>query len=49
VAKKGQRYHERMWTIIATCAKQNRSFFHFLHQSIAAYLTNQPVPTLLTN
>ena len=45
----GQRYHERMWTAIATCGKQNRSFFHFLHQSIAANLSNQPAPSLLTN
>jgi transposase len=45
----GQRYHERMWTAIATCGKQNRSFFHFLHQSIAANLSNQPAPSLLNN
>ena len=32
----GQRYHERMWTAIATCTKQSRSFFHFLHTSIDA-------------
>jgi hypothetical protein len=32
----GQRYHERMWTAIATCAKQGRSFFDFLHTSIDA-------------
>jgi hypothetical protein len=45
----GQRYHERMWTAIATCAKQNRSFFDFLHASIDAHLTGQTAPTLLTN
>jgi transposase len=44
----GQRYHERMWTVIATCAKQKRSFFEFLHQSIDAKLNNLPAPTLLT-
>jgi transposase len=43
----GQRYHERMWTAIATCAKQHRSFFHFLHASIAANLTGQTAPSLL--
>ena len=26
----GQRYHERMWTVLATCKKQERSFFSFL-------------------
>ena len=32
----GQRYHRRMWTAIATCGKQGRSFFQFLHESISA-------------
>lgn len=45
----GQRYHERMWTAIATCTKQGRSFFHFLHVSIDAKLTRQTAPSLLTN
>lgn len=43
----GQRYHERMWTAISTCAKQHRSFFAFLHESIAANLANHPAPSLL--
>ncbi len=43
----GQRYHERMWTAIATCGKQGRSFFHFLHQSISANLNGQAAPSLL--
>ena len=43
----GQRYHERMWTAIATCGKQGRSFFEFLNESIDANLHNQPVPSLL--
>jgi transposase len=44
----GQRYHERMWTAIATCGKQGRSFFHFLHASIEANLNGQQPPSLLT-
>lgn len=44
----GQRYHERMWTAIATCRKQQRNFFSFLHASIAAKLQGQPAPSLLT-
>jgi len=44
---KGQRYHERMWTAIATCRKQNRNFFSFLHDSIAAKLNHRPSPKLL--
>ncbi|MCH8839318.1 MAG: transposase, partial [Planctomycetes bacterium] len=43
----GQRYHERMWTAIATCGKQGRSFFHFLHQAISANLNGQATPSLL--
>ncbi len=45
----GQRYHERMWTAVATCGKQNRSFFHFLHESIEAKLNGQTAPSLMTN
>jgi len=30
----GQRYHERMWTALATCRKQQRNFFDFLKSSI---------------
>ena len=43
----GQRYHERMWTAIATCKKQNRNFFSFLLVSITAQLQDQPAPSLL--
>lgn len=43
----GQRYHERMWTAIATCAKQGRRFFEYLHQSLTAHLAGQPAPNLL--
>ena len=46
-SEKGQRYHERMWTAIATCAKQSRSVFHYLYESITAHLTTQPGPSLL--
>ena len=43
----GQRYHERMWTAIATCKKQRRNFFSFLQDSIAAKLQNHTPPSLL--
>lgn len=42
----GQRYHERMWTAIATCKKQDRSFFSFLLESITAKLNGQAAPSL---
>ena len=43
----GQRYHERMWSAIATCKKQKRNFFSFLLASITAQLQNQLAPSLL--
>ena len=43
----GQRYHERMWTAVATCKKQNKNFFEFLHTSIKAKLAGLPAPSLL--
>jgi len=46
-SESGQRYHERMWTAIASCDKQERSFFQFLHESLTAKLTGMEPPTLL--
>jgi hypothetical protein len=43
----GRCYHERMWTAIATCKKQNRGVYAFLLESITAKLNNQPAPSLL--
>ncbi len=48
-SERGQRYHERMWSAIATCTKQGRSFFQFLHESITATLAGQTPPSLLNN
>jgi len=44
----GERYHERMWSAIATCGKQKRSFFNYLHASITARLAALPAPSLLS-
>jgi transposase len=43
----GRRWCERIWTVLATCAQQGRSAFDFLYDSILAYLTEQPFPSLL--
>jgi transposase len=43
----GRRWCERIWTLLATCAQQGRSAFHFLYDSIVAYFTKQPSPSLL--
>lgn len=45
-SESGQRYHERMWTAIATCKKQEKNFFAYLHESIQAKLTGNPAPSL---
>jgi transposase len=42
----GQRWSERIWTVIATCVQQGRSVFHFLHESIRAHLAGTSPPTL---
>ena len=46
-SERGQRYHERMWSAIATCTKQGRSFFDFLQRSIHEHLADKPGPSLL--
>jgi hypothetical protein len=43
----GQRYHERMWTAMATCKKQNKNFFTYLQASITAKLSGRPGPSLI--
>lgn len=43
----GRRWCERIWTVLATCAQQGRSAFDFLYDSIVAYFTQQPSPSLL--
>ena len=43
----GQRWLERIWTVMATCAQTGRSVFELLHESLSAYLAGQPAPKLL--
>lgn len=43
----GQRWLERIWTVMATCAQTGRSVFTFLHESLLAYIDGTPVPNLL--
>jgi hypothetical protein len=43
----GQRWLERIWTAIATCAQSGRSVFTFLHESITAFLQNASPPKLI--
>jgi len=43
----GMRWCERAWTVIATCKKQGRNVFDFIHKTIIAHWTGQKIPTLL--
>jgi len=43
----GRRWCKRIWTLLATCAQQGRSAFDFLCDSMIAYFTKQPSPSLL--
>lgn len=45
----GQRWSERIWTVIATCTQQGRSVFSFLYDSITAHFQNKPAPELMPN
>jgi transposase len=44
---RGQRWCERVWTVIATCRQQNRRLFQFFCNAIDAHFRQQPVPSLL--
>ena len=43
----GMRWCERIWTTIATCKKQNRNVFEFIHNSMIAHWTDQRYPLFL--
>lgn len=46
-SESGQRFNERMWTAIATCKKQKKNFFEYLHASIEAKLSGAAAPSLI--
>ncbi len=43
----GMRWCERIWTILATCNKQGRNVFDFIHESVIAHWSKQKYPLLL--
>ena len=45
-SQRGRACCERIWTVIATCALQKRSAYHWMHQAIDAYFNGQPIPSL---
>lgn len=46
-SEKGRAWCERIWTILATCARQGKNAFEFIYQSIQAHFNNLPLPSLL--
>ncbi len=46
-SKGGQRWCERIWTVIATCSQRGWSVFEFLSKAVQAYFEAQPSPSLL--
>ena len=46
-SKAGDRWCERIWTVIATCAQQGRSVFEYLESAVSTWFTGIEPPTLL--
>jgi transposase len=44
---KGNRWCERIWTVIATCTQQGRSVFEYLEAAVMAWFVDAESPTLL--
>ncbi len=45
----GNRWCERIWTVIATCAQQGHSVFEYLYAAVQAHFQGAEAPTLLPN
>jgi transposase len=43
----GQRWCERIWTVLATCVQQGRSVWHYLEAAVRAHWSGEAAPTLL--
>src|SRR5271155_4876492 len=44
---RGNRWCERIWTVIATCTQQGRSVFEYLEAAVGAWFADTDPPTLL--
>jgi transposase len=45
----GNRWNERIWSVLATCALQGRKVMDFLKNSVAAFMVRSTEPPLLCN
>jgi transposase len=43
----GQRWSERIWTALASCAQQGRSAFEYLREAVGAHFAGEEAPSLL--
>ena len=43
----GQRWSERIWSVLATCARQGRSAWEYLKAAVGSYFEGQAAPSLL--
>jgi transposase len=43
----GQRWSERIWTVMASCAQQGRSVYDYLSETVAGYFQGEAAPSLL--
>jgi transposase len=46
-SERGNRWCERIWTVVATCSQQGRSVFEYLEAAVAAWFRGEEVPSLL--
>lgn len=46
-SESGDRWCERIWTVIATCAQQGRSVFAYLEAAVGAWFAGAEAPSLL--
>jgi hypothetical protein len=45
--ERGDRWCERIWTVMATCSLQGRSVFAYLEAAVTAYFAGEEAPSLL--
>jgi transposase len=45
--ERGQRWSERIWTVLATCAQQGRSVWEYLNAAVGSYFEGEAPPSLL--
>ena len=46
-SERGNRWCERIWTVVATCGQQGRSVFEYLEAAVTAWFHGEEAPSLL--